>query len=47
MNLPAIDIEMLPLLDTSVGLFGSLAGEGASGPSIFELSVTIALVIYD
>lgn len=47
MNLPTIDIEALPLLDTAVGLFGSLVGESASGPSVFELSVTIALVIYD
>lgn len=47
MNLPTIDIEALPLLDTAVGLFGSLVGESTSGASVFELSVTIALVIYD
>lgn len=48
MGLPTIDIEALPLLDTAVGLFGSLVGEGASsGPSMFELAVTIALIIYD
>ncbi len=48
MGLPAIDIEAVPLLDTAVGLFGSLVGESAaSGPSVFEIAVTIALIIYD
>lgn len=48
MSLPTIDIEALPLLDTAVGLFGSLLGESASsGPSMFEVAVTIALIIYD
>lgn len=48
MGLPTIDIEALPLLDTAVGLFGSLAGESAnSGPSVFELAVAVALIIYD
>ncbi len=48
MGLPAIDIEALPLLETAVGLFGSLIGESASsGPSVFELAVTIALIIHD
>ncbi|WP_160292437.1 hypothetical protein [Sphingopyxis fribergensis] len=48
MGLPTIDIEALPLLDTAVGLFGSLMGENASsGPSVFELTVTIALIVYD
>lgn len=48
MGLPAIDIETLPLLDTAVGLFGSLIGESVtSGPSVFELAVTIALIIHD
>jgi hypothetical protein len=48
MGLPIIDIEAVPLLDTAVGLFGSLAGESASsGPSVFEIAVTIALIIYD
>ena len=48
MGLPAIDIDALPLLDTAVGLFGSFAGEiAASGPSVFEIAVTIALIVYD
>lgn len=48
MGLPAIDIDALPLLDTAVGLFGSLVGDSASsGPSVFEIAVTIALIIYD
>jgi hypothetical protein len=48
MKFPSIDIEALPLLDTAVGLFGSLVGESASsGPSVFELAVTVALIIYD
>jgi hypothetical protein len=48
MGLPTIDIEAVPLLDTAVGLFGSLVGESASsGPSVFEIAVTIALIIYD
>lgn len=48
MGLPTIDIEALPLLDTAVGLFGSLMGESASsGSSVFELAVAIALIVYD
>ena len=48
MGLPAIDVDALPLLDTAVGLFGSLVGESASsGPSVFEIAVTIALIIHD
>lgn len=48
MGLPSIDIESLPLLDTAVGLFGSLASETASsGPSVFEIAVTVMLIIYD
>ncbi len=48
MGLPTIDIETVPLLDTAVGLFGSLVGESASsGPSVFEIAVTIAMIIYD
>ncbi|WP_168454441.1 hypothetical protein [Sphingopyxis microcysteis] len=48
MGLPAIDIDALPLLDTAVGLFGSLVSESASsGPSVFEIAVTIALIIHD
>ena len=48
MGLPSIDIEALPLLDTAVGLFGSLVSESASsGPSVFEIAVAIALIVYD
>jgi len=48
MTLPSIDIDALPLLDTAVGLFGSFVGENASsGPSVFEIAVTIAMIIYD
>ncbi len=48
MGLSSIDIEALPLLDTAVSLFGSLVGETASsGPSLFELAVTIALIVYE
>lgn len=48
MTLPSIDIDALPLLDTAVGLFGSLVGESvSSGPSVFEIAVTIAMIIYD
>src|SRR5690606_3501742 len=48
MELPPVDIAALPLLDTAVGLFGSLMGESAtSGPSIFEIAVTIALIVHD
>lgn len=48
MDLPSIDIDAVPLLDTAVGLFGSLIGESASsGPSVFEIAVTIAMIVYD
>ena len=48
MNLPSIDIAALPLLDTMVGLFGSLVAPSATqGPSIFEVSVTVILIITD
>ncbi|WP_332820073.1 hypothetical protein [Sphingopyxis sp.] len=48
MDLPTIDIGAVPLLDTAVGLFGSLLGESASsGPSVFEIAVTIAMIVYD
>ncbi len=48
MELPSIDIAVLPLLDTAVGLFGSLMGESVtSGPSVFEIAVTIALIVHD
>ena len=48
MELPSIDIAELPLLDTAVGLFGSLVSESVtSGPSVFEIAVTIALIVHD
>lgn len=48
MGLPSINIDALPLLDTAVGLFGSLMGESAStGSSVFEVAVTIALIVHD
>ena len=48
MNLPLIDIDAIPLLDTAVGLFGSLIVETATTrPTIFEVSVTIVLIVYD
>ncbi|WP_158258090.1 hypothetical protein [Sphingopyxis lindanitolerans] len=48
MELPAIDIDAVPLLDTAVGLFGAFAGESASsGPSVFEIAVTVATIIYN
>ena len=48
MGLPAIEIDALPLLDTAVGLFGSFVSESvSSGPSVLEIAVTIALIIYD
>ena len=30
MDIPAIDIDAVPLLDTNVGLFGSFAGDSSS-----------------
>ncbi len=48
MPLPAIDIDAVPLLDTMVGLFGSFAGESASpGSSVFEIAVTVAMIIHN
>lgn len=48
MTLPSIDIAAVPLLDTAVGLFGSFAGGTvSSGPSVFEITVTMMLIIYD
>lgn len=43
-----IDIDAIPMLETAVGLYGSLAqASGAAGPSIFEVIVTLVLIIYD
>lgn len=47
-DIAAPDIATLPLLDTAVGLFGSLIGDSVSAAaSVFELAVTIALIIHD
>lgn len=48
MDVPAIDISAVPLLDTPVGLFGSLAGQAASTTTtVFEMGVTIILITHD
>ncbi len=48
MELPAIDIDAVPLLDTVVGLFGSLAAEGLTpSASVFESGVIVIMIIYD
>lgn len=48
MGLPSIDIGSLPNLDTAIGLFGSVVGEGQPvGPSIFEVVLTLVMIIYD
>ncbi len=48
MGLPSLDIAALPRLDTAVGLFGSCAaGMVTSKPGIFEVTVTVVLIIYD
>lgn len=48
MQLPAIDIDAVPLLETAVGLFGSLVHTSAhSGASVFEVAVTVMMIIYD
>jgi len=47
MRLPSIDIDAVPLLDTAVGLFGSLVAQTKPGSSVFEVTVTVVLIIYD
>lgn len=48
MQLPVMDIDAVPLLDTAVGLFGSTAGGNlASEPSVFEVGISVMLIIYD
>ena len=43
-----IDIDAIPLLETAVGLYGSLAPTSDPySPSIFEVVVTLVLIIYD
>lgn len=46
MELPPIDVDTLPLLDTAVGLFGSLVASGDASKSAFEIAVTIALIVH-
>lgn len=48
MEIPAIDIDAVPLLDTAVGLFGSFLGDSVnSNPGVFEVGVTVVMIIYD
>jgi hypothetical protein len=48
MPLPSFDIDALPLLDTAVGLYGALApSSDPIGPSLFEVIITLVLIIYD
>ena len=47
MGLPSIDIHAVPLLDTAVGLFGSLIAQTKPGTSVFEVTVTVVLIIHD
>lgn len=48
MDIPAIDIDAVPLLDTNVGLFGSFAGDSNSAnASVFEVGVTVIMIIHD
>lgn len=48
MTLPPVDIDSLPLLDTAVGLFGSVSGAHLNtGSSLFEIIVTLVLIITD
>ncbi len=48
MQIPQIDIDSLPLLDTAVGLFGTVAqNSGVSMPSMMEVILTILMIIYD
>lgn len=43
-----MDIDAIPMLETAVGLYGSLTAAGDPiGPSIFEVIVTLVLIIYD
>lgn len=48
MQFSDMDIDAVPLLDTAVGLFGSAAGGNlASDPSVFEVGISVMLIIYD
>lgn len=44
----SIDIDAVPQIDTAVGLFGSFAGETAiNSPGVFEVAVTVVMIVYD
>lgn len=46
--MPEINIDAIPVLDTAVGLFGSLTQANAEiGPSLFEVIVTFVLILFD
>lgn len=46
--MPSFDIDTLPLLETAVGLYGALApSSDPIGPSLFEVVITLVLIIYD
>lgn len=48
MELSAIDIDAVPLLDTMVGMFGSFGQSSTtSDQGVFEVAVTVMLVMYD
>lgn len=48
MPIPKIDLDAIPMLDTIVGLYGSLAqANDPIGPSLFEVVVTFLMIIYD
>jgi hypothetical protein len=48
MTLPDISIDSLPLLDTTVGLFGSITEHVISDvPSVFEWVIIFLMIIYD
>ena len=48
MESPAIAIDAMPQLDTAVGLFGSFVDESATaGASVFEVGITVIMIIYD
>lgn len=48
MNLPHISIDMLPSLDTTVGLFGSLTGNVITDtPSVFDIIIIFVMIVYD
>jgi hypothetical protein len=43
-----LELDAIPMLETAVGLYGSLAqASDPIGPSLFEVIVTLCLIIYD